>query len=393
MERAVDALQELSILLGREYLTWQDIDDPLLERFRDQAFVNVRGKKQNKNERTAKNTVNEKLEVIYKFLFWAQEIEQLAENLIGVHEYCRVLSHLVQPEGTSRSSPLRARDLYPKKFRGVGSSSRTGDTKHWGTDSDLRKIEAFFSEHYPSHLAVRNILMLRLFELGWRGGSVACLKCAQFSMERQDEAELAGEEKFPLVPKTQKIGYEDTYFVPFALAGSILSYINSSRKLLVQKGVPTSDALFLSEKTGKRLEETSISSIFTDAFHAIGVHIKDAGARSLRRRFAERRLRSELEYRQKHSLSTAMDDVLLAVSPDMHHRSQVSIESYVRAHRYLREHDGEEQRNAEMDHLKAENLALKARNAVLEEVHAANTSLFRAFKQRRQFKPKPRPKR
>src|SRR6185436_1508570 len=117
----------------------EDLDDKLLERFRDEEFNAVKSRANSGGQqRPAQRTVNAKLRTIYGFLTWIQE-QRMATLLIGPAD-CRVRSTLPLRR-TDKTRFQADRDLYPLLFRHTGAKSRHA-TKHWATEDQCDQLRA-----------------------------------------------------------------------------------------------------------------------------------------------------------------------------------------------------------------------------------------------------------
>jgi hypothetical protein len=114
-------------------------------------------------------------------------------------------------------------------------------------------------------------------------------------------------------------------------------YIANGRQHIVDRFKIKTDALFLSENTGKSLSLSAITHIFRDAFAAIGVEEPNAGIQSIRRKSAQDMADSIVEYRKAHGLPITEKDLQFDLSKKLGHESELSSEAYRR--RESRMHD------------------------------------------------------
>jgi hypothetical protein len=334
IEAVAYALTDLAEFMQKKRVSWRDFDDELLQEYRDSSLAETLKNARARDDLSARRTVNVRLRHIYQFFTWAQVDALLVDRLIGWRG-CRVRSTLPSLRGAEgpRRIDAKDREKYPLCFRPVGEGSRTAG-QHYTTDEDIERLEAYFWDTEQLETGERNVLMLHLVQhVGWRRASLNGLKIDQFSDDAINNAERAGED-LRVVPARQKFGYRNTFDVPLALACHINRYIKTSRaELLHQNGWNESIAkrrLFVSATTGAPLSDGSVSQIFGEAFRAIGAP-KGAGLHSVRRGYGTLQAELELEVRKRERLSTAPEDVMLAVARRLGHQSIESQEPYVRA--------------------------------------------------------------
>lgn len=333
VEAAAYALLAWLRHLEEAKVTWERASDDTLQKFREAALKQVLGSQRSKgNERTAKRTVNVRLQWIYRYYRWAQQDAGLCNGVIGPG--LAINSVITQPKckrPRSRKKREVDLDLYPLCFTGV--SGTAGGSQYFATGKDKQRIARFFAKGTDPFIVERNQIILELSDrVGWRAGTLTYLTVDVFSEEAIEKAE---EEGLVVTPSVQKFAYQNNFTVPLTLALRIARHIEVRQRWLAKHRWTEQQAqqrLFLSGKTGRPLGGKTIVQLMGSAFRAIGVVAKiGAGHHSLRRKFADESTRDDLVARRSMGLSTAVEDVMHATAMRLGQRNIASQTPYQRA--------------------------------------------------------------
>lgn len=360
---------EYLLLEGKDYT---DIDDRFLKEFKESEFKQILDSANgSKSEKTAKRTVNAKLRRTYQFLHWLQESEKQIVGIIGERD-CPVTSALAsKQQGSiyrtfSRSGITNSRSNYPLLFRNAGSNGLP--SQYEASHEDIALLADMFHSEFSPYCAQRNILMMDLAcEIGWRRGSINSLTREQFlNLNLLDSAR----DSYVVVPPSQKFGYVRQFEVPFRLAFRVVEFIETHRKeLLSQNGWTEARAenrIFLSERNGRPLRDSTISSIFGSAFKKLG-RPRGASTHSFRRRNVNDQVDKELQSRLELGLDTSELSITTAVAFNVGQSRPESLRPYVnrRIGRMVRQR--EHLKENQLRVLLEENDELKHRIAELEK--------------------------
>lgn len=308
-----------------------DVDDESLEEFRDHLLKTILADTKCAREMTAKRTVNSTLLAAYAWFRWLQATGRSDEFFIGAFP-CRVLSERRQSDANRRGRE-RGRDAWsaPALFKHVGSASRH---KLPGfVPDDVMRVdlcERFHESTASPFIAHRNNLLLQIAnETGLRRGSVNSLSIDQF-----DRAEIlrATWDFVDVQPSRQKFNYEQRFDFPVWLALQACDFIEKFRNpLLASQGWTekrAERALFVSAKTGKPLQDRSISQIFGKAMRALGAP-KGSAFHAWRHKFVGDDIEEETSFRLEHGLDTSVASISAVASVHVGHRSLDSLHPYV----------------------------------------------------------------
>jgi len=117
------------------------------------------------------------------------------------------------------------------------------------------------------------------------------------------------------------------------LAAEVRRYIDEDRSALLAKRALSdekSNALFLSERTGKPLTNRHIIKLFSSAFRGIGAP-KGAGLHPFRRKRAVDVSSDEIAYRQSQGIVVVPEDVAAVVQTELGHSTRAAQVAYLRA--------------------------------------------------------------
>ncbi|MFQ6333989.1 hypothetical protein [Methylophilus sp. 3sh_L] len=351
---------------------YTDIDDVFLKVFKESEFKKILDSANgSKCERVAKRTVNAKLRRTYQFLHWLQESEKQVVGIIGEWD-CPVTSALAsKQQGSvyrplSRSGRTNSRLNYPLLFRSTGSNGLP--SQYEASHEDVALLTEMFHSEFSPYCAQRNILMMDLAcEIGWRRGSINSLTCDQFlNLNLLDSAH----DSYVVVPPSQKFGYVRQFEVPFRLAFRVVEFIETHRKELLSKNgwteASAENRIFLSEREGRPLRDSTISTIYGSAFRKLG-RPRGASTHSFRRRNVNDQVDKELQSRLELGLDTSELSITTAVAFNVGQSRPESLRPYVnrRIGRMVRQR--EQIKENQLRALMEENDELKGRVAELEK--------------------------
>ena len=351
--------------------SWEEIEDCDLEEYKDWELANVKTKNSSRTEKTAQETVNRKLRVIYQFYWWAQEIQDLMEGWMGwptAPIRSKLPDYMKDPEAFNKKGEAK-KTIYPICFRRTGARS-IHKRQHYATDDELNRLRRYFREFCAPLSAERNILIVDIIEhVGWRGGSVRSLLVEHFSKETIDSALAQGLHEIKVTPPEQKFGYQNAYDVKIKLAIRVASFIKDVRKPILERlGVGEEKAqghLFISFTTGKPLGNKRISRIIAGGFKAIGLR-KGAGGHSIRRKFGKETATEILQVRQKQGFSNDPKSVVLDLMPKLGHSAEASHASYTHGKEDMYKGTVESQLREQVVELQAEVSQKQLENARLQ---------------------------
>jgi hypothetical protein len=331
---AAYATRDFSCFMEKKSHSWEKIDDAMLIEYREWSLANRKSKGKIKDELSAKRSTNVYLREIYYMLHWSQNTAQMAVGLIGESK-CRVRSTLGNNEKDAKGNRKSERYRFPLLYRGVGEKARHSAHKHWATQDELNQIEQYFKDTLPAHLAERNVVMMHLADgEAWRRSSIHSLTTKDFT-GKLEENEKDG--SIRIAPSFQKMERQFSFDVPYEMVRMVREYIANGRQHIADRFGIKTDALFLSENTGKSLSLSAITHIFRDAFAAIGVEEPNAGIHSIRRKSAQDKTDSIMEYRKANGLPITEKDIQFDLSKLLGQESLLSSEAYRR--RESRMHD------------------------------------------------------
>lgn len=313
--------------------SWKKIEDCDLEEYKAWELTNVKGRDSSRTEKTAQETVNRKLRVIYRFYWWAQEIQALMEGWMGwpiAPIRSKLPVYIQDPEVFNKKGEAK-KTIYPLCFRRTGARSKH-KRQHYATDDELNRLRKYFREYCNPLTAERNILIVDIIEhVGWRGGSVRSLLVDHFSEEVSNAAMTQGFRKIQVTPPEQKFGSQAAYDVQIKLAIRIARFIKDVRQPILERlGVGEEKAqghLFISFTTGKPFGNTRISRIIAGGFKAIGLR-KGSGGHSIRRKFGKESATEILQVRQKEGFSNDPESVIVDLMPKLGHSAAGSHAAY-----------------------------------------------------------------
>lgn len=313
----------------------RDVSDQTLGEFRMHSLnAAKKGLAHRGSDEAAKRTTNAKLVRIYDWLRWMQDTGRVSAGLIGVHR-CQVTS------GLERSSVLHARrvssslvERYPLLF-----NLRSGNSKHRlaafiPTEDTVDAVHAYFhSAASSSHVVHRNCLITSIASYtGFRRASIQSLRTTQFEISN-----LVATERDSVIiqPLRQKFGYGDVFEIPGWLLNQVLDFIRDHRQAVINRtGVNPSvhmDHLFLSDRTGRPLQDQSFTALMSRALRFAGAG-KGSSMHAWRSKFAIEVTAESYEIRSALGLDTSIETMDSVVARSLGHKSPLSARAYTSAH-------------------------------------------------------------
>lgn len=369
IEAATYALLDLYRYLHEEKRSLAQLNDSQLAKFRNWAFFRVRDQLRSRGTRSAQRTVNVKLRNVYQYIDWCQRGSHLPPNTIGP-ENCKIRSTLTEISKPGTEFEATDRMKYPMLFRRTGERTRTGIPQHWATNREIEAIERRFHEIADPDVASRNALILRIAQqMGWRRESILSLTVDLFDEKLFSEAEELDAPGYDITPPTQKFGYTVGFSMPWALAYAIKKYIDTDRVVITKRcnasENETQDRIFLNTRTGAPLTLRAVSNLFGSAFKAAGAP-KGTATHSLRRYAGDNEAREEIDFRVRHGLSTAREDVAEAIAAKLGQSSTTAVRYYVKATADMKRNSVSEVHADELARAYATIAELRSRIAELE---------------------------
>ncbi|GAB4565800.1 MAG: hypothetical protein Tsb007_37470 [Rhizobacter sp.] len=273
-------------------------------KFRDTELIRVLQDPASRgHELTAKRTVNDKLQAAKLWLAWLER------------------------SGLARECASAFDQVF---FVRVGSGSKHKTTFALNED----KLDALRSNMLAAasseYLIQRNSLIVDIANtVGFRRASINSLLTSQFDRKK---LERTAEETFLVRPPSQKFDYQLEFPVPVWLGLRVCDFISEYRDPLVKDKRATAKVhqgrLFLSSRDACPLTNRAITQL-------LSTHIKDIGApkgtsiHSLRRKFTNDRIATEIEQRLRRGMDTSTMSIAKSVSMSLGQTSPESIYPYV----------------------------------------------------------------
>jgi len=336
------ALKSLAKFLRFKRIKWKDINDELLEKYRDWELINIRKKKSSRNEITAKRTVNKKLAIIYQFYAYMQFAGEITGHIgwgdYKINSIC--YDEIVNP---SQIKNIRKKNkkLYPLMFRRTGSFN-SNIAQHYATDEEVEALKSYFWKKYSDrpYIAFRNVIMIEILEdTGWRSNSLRSLRVEQFSDKVIEKAINNFNNSLKVVP-TQKFGLKLIYDVSLELSAMINHFVKSARKeiLSLKKISEAKDEgwLFMPTKSNRQLfGSRGISDIISRGFKKIDAP-KGSGTHSIRRKRGKEFAKEIIERRIREGLSLDPKDIMEELKDRLGHTTYSAMGCYTLGKREIR---------------------------------------------------------
>lgn len=364
-------LFQFAQFLEANSLRWENVNDEVILKYREYALAQTMDSSISRGEITSKATTNVKIVILYELYTWAAEGVEVSTPTIGWDDTAQIRSTLplfeLKPDKWN-SHPNRR---YPLCYRdaGIGSGSMSG--QHWATNKERDDIEDYFRSICPL-VCARNILFMQIIDqTGLRRSSANSLTIGQFSDFLINKSQDAALPAHPVQPDSQKRGYRNFFDFPYSLALEIRRFIKGIYgedifERLKNDSRLSTQRIFLSETTGKPLNNSTWSDIFTRAFRAVEAPL-GAGIHSFRRKFAEEWFRKEVQRYKDEGKLVSYPDIIAALATVLGHDSKLSQEAYRRASSAART-------NTPLDMLTSQNNELSTRIMQLESELAAKNA-------------------
>lgn len=313
-------------------LAVEQVDDQLLERFRDDSLaLTKRGIAHRGSEEAAKLTTNAKLIRIYDWLRWLQDTGRVRSGLIGADK-CQVTSTLRASAvlNSAKTDEAERAGRYPLIFRLKAGASKHRLGKFVPTEKTVDAVHEYFHANLSSaYAAHRNCLIASVASYtGFRRASIQSLTTSQFT---GDNFVRTDKDSVILQPSRQKFAYGDVFEIPGWLHDQVVDFINSHRRDLLQRtGVTPSthaDRVFLSQRTGRPLDDRTFTTLMSRALRALGAG-KGSAMHVWRSKFAVEETVEIYETRKELKLDTGTQTMDAAVARRLGHRNSLSARPY-----------------------------------------------------------------
>ncbi|ASL43706.1 Tyrosine recombinase XerC [Burkholderia sp. AD24] len=338
-----------------------DATDDDIHDFRDKS-VKRKAANSSGDMRARRRTINLDLRNIYAYYAWLQSHSDYGKGrkLLGPRE-CQITSSLSMP--TDRSVRRSDRLKHPLVFRNAGEHSKHR-LSFVPKETHRAALTEYFYETQASNIAKRNCLIFETAWIaGWRRGSILSLQVDQFSRECIQQAA----ESIDVRPPVQKFGYSNTFPVDLGLANRIADYIEHERAEIMERTGSESNLIFLNNRTGKPLSETTVSCLFVAARNALGWPA-GAALHSWRRGFTNAFIEREMDARLELGLDTSGETIAMSVAVALGQVSLSSQSAYIRDTQRRTRGTSSFRDKLEHARLADENAALRAEIARLRQL-------------------------
>jgi site-specific recombinase XerD len=349
--------------------------DSDIQKYRDAELRSVMASSRSKQkERIAKNTVNIRIRLVYRFLNWLQANGRTPANSIGPHE-CRVISSLptehpseygFQSKKRNSNQTTRERSRYPLAYRQVGKKSKHATQFVPSEAVRYATISAMHETANSDYLAHRNALIIDIANtVGWRRESINSITLDQIdaalgSLKHSDFASIT--------PLKQKFGYVETFDVPGWLVERMSLFVRDYLSPMAKaKGwrIQSRTRLFLGIK-GRPLKERSITKIVSNAMRMAGAP-RFAALHAYRHKFTNDEISDETRYRIANGMDTSAASISATVSISLGQHDPNSVYSYVSRSLSAERTKVDRQRQEHLASLEQELTILKARFKELKD--------------------------
>lgn len=322
---------------GEHRTTVGECRDGDIERFRDAELKSVLSSSKSKqNERAAKNSVNARIRLVYRYLTWLQAHGRTPALSIG-RRGCRVLSTLPDDVGIDdaarlprkrRTNSLEQSARYPLAYRRIGANSKHAIKFVPSEQIRYAAISAIHDSASSDYLAHRNALIIDIANaVGWRRESINSITRGQVAEAYEA---VATADYASMCPSVQKFGYVETFDVPGWLVDRMIHFSRSYLEPLAeakQWKLSPKTAFFLGVN-GRPLKERSITKIVSKAIRKAGGP-RFAAVHAFRRKFTNDEIEDETKYRLEAGLDTTAASIAASVSISLGHHDPDSIYPYV----------------------------------------------------------------
>lgn len=359
---------------GRNRKPVGECRDDDIERFRNAEFESVMSSgKAKQKERIAKNTVNIRVRLVYRWLTWLQTNGRTPAQSIGLSG-CRVRSSLpseflVAPSAQqykSSSYTSRQRARYPLCYQGVGRRSKHS-TKFLPSEKVRFAAISFIHDTASSdYLAHRNALIIDIANtVGWRRESINSITRCQVA---QALKQVGKDDYASMTPTRQKFGYVETFDVPGWLVERMSNFSRTYiEPMAAAKGWNLSPEMpFFLGVNGQPLKERSLTVIVGKAMRAAGAP-RFTAVHALRRKFANDEIEDETKHRVREGLDTTAASIASSVSISLGQHNPDSVYAYVSRSMSTGRAKLDSQRREHVALLEQQICALKEQVSKLEE--------------------------
>lgn len=317
-------------------MTWLDMNDGHIEKFRDWSFEETKSNSRYRGEENiAKQTTNNDfLTPIYLFYYWVQKQGAYGKRILGYAPNSKnafqISSSLLQRDiAISKADKPNNSFLYPKLFKNCDTRNRKD---HSASGDELDELNDYIIANYKDYEQASLLLITKIMnETGSRPISIASFVRNQFHRENVDR-ELFKEKKsrFKVVPQKAKFGNTMPIKFPVSTTLSVMSFIeNELLPFLSSNEVKRYDGnLFLNSNNLKPLSANDISKIFSKITTELGWP-KGKSIYSLRHKFSNEQFDTTLAVASELGFSTNEASIALQMQEDMTHTSGGSLKSYV----------------------------------------------------------------
>lgn len=340
-------LKAFARYLAKHNLDWKDFNDEYFKEFIALELERVRAwqkaKKYEEDDPVGANiNVNRKIHAVYEFYEWAQ-VEGLTTGIIGpgspINTYLSSQEESKKKIANKKSASQIGRGkkknwsvAYRPLCLPAPSSRKT--IKHFATDRDINLLtEQLAGDTENYYIVERNLLFVAILNgMGLRAESAASLTASQIPTFEQLERETNTDRRYPIRPKRQKKGYQNTFEMSYSLCMEIRKFIEGPRAdLLVSLGITKSsadDAIFLNSKNGKAMSSKTLKDIVREGFRKIGVTERRTGSHAIRRARANRVGEDIIRRKRRAGGLITPEIVSQELAKEMGHSSLASQEAY-----------------------------------------------------------------
>lgn len=322
---------------SREHdMSWLDMNDEHLERFRDWSLeVTKADSRYRGEENLAKQTTNNDfLMPIYAFYYWAQKQGVYGEHILGYSPdnkiFYQITSSLLQRDiAISKGDKPNNNFLYPKLFKNCDNRSYKDRS---ASEDEFDELNEYIISCFKGYERASLLLIAQIINMaGARPVSIASLVRYQFYKETV-ERELFKEKKdrFDVVPRKAKFGNTMPIRFPVSTALSVMSFIeNELEPFLSENYIKRYDGhLFLNPKNHKPYTANDISKIFSEITANLGWP-KGKSIYSLRHKFSNEQFDKTLAVAIELGFSAGEASIALQMQKEMTHKSGGSLKNYV----------------------------------------------------------------
>lgn len=322
---------------SREHtMTWLDMNDAHIERFRDWSLEETKADSRYRGEENlAKQTTNNDfLMPIYAFYYWVQKQRSYGNHILGHSpdnkNLYQISSSLLQRDlAISKGEKPNNTLLYPKLFKNC-------DTRNYkdrsASESEFDELNEYIITTFNGYERASLLLIAQVINMaGGRPVSIASLRRYQFDKKTVDR-ELFKEKKdrFEVVPKKAKFGNTMPIRFPVSTTLSVLSFIEHELEpFLTENAIDRYEGhLFLNPKSLKPYSSNEISKIFSGITTDLGWP-KGKALYALRHKFSNETFDKTLAVAIELGFSANEASIALQMQKEMTHKSNSSLKSYV----------------------------------------------------------------